>query len=144
MTTVPERPLPDVTVDWLDAVLTSASVDTIGVTNWWPRATNALATAAATADTYGHAVALACGKLQIDVLSTASARTLAALEVEIGPRLAEWRTVAEREAEYIVALTRLRRQSKSAMRKEAAKAPQPAGRSVAPAVPAATAEEAMF
>jgi len=123
--------LPDLAVRWLDALLSSASVDTIGVTNWWPRATAALVTAAATADTYGHAVSVACRKLQIDVLSKESAKTLADLQPSIGTVFTEWRQIAERDAEYLVALTRLHRDARKPSRK------------TSPVKPV-TAEEAMF
>jgi len=135
-TDAPPRPLIDLTVEWLDALLSSASTDTIGVTNWWPRATSALITAAATADSYAHAVSVACRKLQIDVLSPGSAKTLAGLEPQISPRLTEWQTLAEQDAEYLVALTRLRRKAAAAARKST--------KSPTPAVATATPEEAMF
>lgn len=101
-------------VTWLTALLDSANVEIIGVSHWWPRATTALATAAETSESYGHAVDLAAGKLQINVLTAASARALAALEPVIGPRLAEWRTIARTEAVYIVALCRIARKARAA------------------------------
>lgn len=125
---MPEPDLTDLTVRWLDAILSSASVDTIGVTNWWPRATAALTTAAATADTYGHAVTVACHKLQIDVLAKDSAKTLADLEPQITPHLGEWRQTCERDAVYLVALTRIHRDKR---------------KKTSPAKPASR-EEAMF
>jgi len=136
MPDTPPPDLPALAVAWLDALLGSASVDTIGVTNWWPRATSALVTAAATADSYGHAVSTACRKLQIDVLSAHSAKALADLEPQIGPHLAQWQALAERDAEYLVALTRVHRQAKSAARKTKS--------TVVPDAPAATAAEATF
>lgn len=121
-------------VDWLDAILASADVDLIGVGNWWPRATSALATACATAAGYGEAVTLAAGKLQIHVISRDSAQRLAALERRIAPVFERWRDETERDAVYIVALTRLKRQSRPGRSRAAHPAP-PA------AVPAQTTDD---
>lgn len=124
-TLLPDAP-PDLTglaVDWLDAILASADVETIGVTHWWSRATSALAAACASADTFGHAVTIAAGKLQVDVLSQASARELQRLGALIDPLWETWRIETERDAVYVVALTRLKRQARSAARTPARPAP---------------------
>jgi len=105
--------LAELTVRWLDALLASASIERIGSANWWPRATSALATAAATAESYPHAVSEACRKLEIDVLSLSSAELLAELEPQLVPRMREWSTCIERDAPYLVAMTRLRRSDRS-------------------------------
>lgn len=119
MTAPPPGDLTDATVQWLGALLDSASPDTIGAANWWPRATAALTTAAETCDTYGHAVDLAAGKLQIEVLNDTSAKALKALEPVIGPHLDEWSADIGREAVYLVALCRLARSERTAARKAA-------------------------
>lgn len=111
--------LTDATVAWLCALLDSADPGVIGAANWWPRATAALVTAAETAQSYGHAVDLAAGKLQVLTLSAASAKTLAALDRVIGPRLEQWRALGQREAVYVVALARVARQQRTAARKAA-------------------------
>lgn len=103
------------TTQWVSALLDSAIVADIGVANWWARAKSALETAAASADTYPQAVAAACRKLQIDTLTARSAQTLTgpgSLEDAIAPRLDEWRTLAQRDAVYIVALTQIERTEK--------------------------------
>lgn len=116
--TEPDIDLPELAVRFLDALLDSASVDLIGVANWWLRATSALRVAAS-AQSYGHAVSAAAGKLQIDVLSAGSSKALAGLEASIAPEFGQWCAVADREAEYVVALARLARSSRSAARKAA-------------------------
>lgn len=99
------------TVEWLSAVLDSAHVDTIGVSNWWDRATAALQTAA-TASSYGEAVSTAARKLQIDVYRDTSAATLARLETVIGADLPAWSEIVHAEAPYLVALVRIHRQAR--------------------------------
>lgn len=96
-------------VDFLDALLSSADVTTIGVNNWWDRATAALSTALAAASGYGEAVTIAAGKLQIGVISPLSAGRLRDLQALIGPVFETWRSETERDLVYIVALTRLKR-----------------------------------
>ncbi len=130
----PMRELGEVTVEWLDALLSSASVEVIGRDHWWGRAEAALVTAAA-ADTYSHAVSVACRKLQIETLSLDSSRVLRELAGQVSPRLQEWRRLAERDAPYLIALTRLRRDARRTAR--------PAGAAAAPK-PSVTPAEAMF
>lgn len=102
--------LQDATVTWLSALLDSASVDTIGVKNWWDRATAALATAA-TADTYGEATATAARKLQIDTLTARTAATVTQLETTITADYPAWQHLAATETPYLIALTRITRQN---------------------------------
>ena len=64
-------------------------------------------------------MSVAARKLQIDVLSADSAKTLKALEGKLGPHLADWREIAQRDAEYLIAMTRIHRQAGSAARKAA-------------------------
>lgn len=98
--------LVDATVAWLDGLLDCASVDTIGVSNWWTRATSALQ-AAATADTIGAAVTTAARKLQIDTLVVPQP-VLAAGQV-IAAHHAAWQALVETEGVYLVALVRVTR-----------------------------------
>lgn len=109
MTTTPNN-LQDATVTWLSALLDSASVDTIGVTNWWDRATSALATAA-TATTYGEATTTAARKLQIDTLTARTAETITQLEPLITADYPAWQHLAASETPYLIALTRITRQA---------------------------------
>ena len=108
--TTPHTDLRDATVAWLSAILDSASVDTIGVTNWWDRATAALTTAS-TADTYGEATAIAARKLQIDTLTTRTAETITQLEPVITADYPAWQHLAASETPYLIALTRITRQA---------------------------------
>ncbi|KZS63115.1 hypothetical protein [Mycobacterium ostraviense] len=104
--------LMDATVRWLSALLDSATVQEIGVSNWWSRAKTALETAAASADTYSQAVSVAARKLQIDTLRQASSAQLlgpGSTEDVISPRLDEWRLLAQRDAVYIVGLVQIQR-----------------------------------
>lgn len=104
------------TVKWLNAILDSASTDTIGVSNWWPRATAALETAA-TASTYGEAVTIACRKLQIESLLVKSSEPLASLESSIGANLDDWQQLVSAEAPYLIALTRITRKTRKETQK---------------------------
>lgn len=111
------RNLTGLAVDFLDALLSSADVNVIGVTNWWDRATAALSTALAAASGYGEAVTIAAGKLQIGVISPQSAARLRDLQREIEPVYETWRAETERDLVYVVALTRLKRAERTKTRK---------------------------
>lgn len=116
----PDQPdMMDLTVDWLDAVLSSASTDVVGVANWWDRARTAVETAAAGAEHYPHACAIAARKLQIDTYSSESSEKLTALAEAITPRFEEWRQLCTRDAIYAVALLRVRRSTRNTTRKAA-------------------------
>src|ERR1700749_1891934 len=115
MTTTPtHEALSEATVALLSALLDSASSDVIGAANWWPRAEAALSTSAAGASTVGEAVTIAARNLQID---TTAARTDAALaqacEV-IAAGFSDWQSLMDREAVYLIALTRIHRQARKA------------------------------
>lgn len=110
-----EDELIDASVEWLSALLDSARVANIGVANWWPRARSALETAAASADTYSHAVSVACRKLQVDNIPTTVATKLfgpGSVEDLISQRFDEWRLLAQRDAISITALTQIARAEK--------------------------------
>lgn len=118
-TVSPDRLAPDVTdddlavvaEDFLDALLSAASVDVIGVANWWPRATSALTAAAARATCVREMVTVAAGKLQVDTLPEPPARAVARVEAMLADPVVfdRWRRIAERDAVYVAAMVRLRR-----------------------------------
>lgn len=103
--------LADAAVDLLDAILGSADPQVIGPSNWWPRATSALQTAAARATCVRDFTTTAAAKLQVEALTEATAhRVKASLDLLSDPGVfARWRLIAERDAVYIAAMTRLKR-----------------------------------
>lgn len=106
--------LNNLAVRFLGAVLASASPASIGREHWWPRASAALEAAVSGAAGFGHAVTIASRKLQIQVLTAASAEQLAALEPQIAPVFAEWRENTANSLHYIVALTKIARREQAA------------------------------
>ncbi len=109
----------DATVKWTSALLDSASSDEIGPANWWPRATSALVTASG-ASTIGEAVTTAARKLQVDVAAPhADAELLAASDI-IAQDYPAWAQLVDREAVYLIALTRVYRNARKAARKATA------------------------
>lgn len=124
MTTSPPTPsdlrLADLAVQALDAALSSASVDTIGVAHWWERATAALVCAAAAGSTWPRVCSTLAHKLQIDVYSDRDARALAATGAELTDPavLGRWCYLAQRDAPYIVAMTRILRADRTSARKK--------------------------
>ena len=110
--------LTQVSIDLTNALLDSADVKTIGVSNWWGRAQTALETAAAGAENAGHAVTIAARKLQIDTLSKASAETIARVSPIIDEHWQEWAQNVARESVYIVALARVAREERKKKRQQ--------------------------
>lgn len=112
--------LADLAVRALDAALSSASIDTIGVSSWWDRATSALVSAGAAGSSWTRVCSTLARKLQIEVYGERDARALA----EIGRRLdgaealGRWCYLAQRDAPYLVAMTRIVRADRTASRKD--------------------------
>lgn len=117
----PERDIEliQLAVTTLDAALSSASTDVIGATQWWDRATAALRTAAAAGYTWPRVVSTLARKLQIDTYSEHSARALDQVGRQLTDPsvLARWCYLAERDAHYVVAMTRLQRAERHGNRK---------------------------
>ena len=130
VTEIDDGALADLAVDLLDAILSAADVDTIGVSNWWDRATNALLTGAATGTCVREVVTRMAGKLQI---TSAFPERVTATIVRVGDALADpevfgrWRRIAERDAVYIAALVRLRRSERREKKQKPAAKPAPVG-----------------
>lgn len=127
MSTAPATPPPDPTelidlaVRFQDALLSSADVEVIGRTAWWDRARTAIETAAASATRFSEAVATAAKKLQItgalDARTSAEIAALAAV-LDDPATFAAWRELAQADAVYVTALTRVQRTTRTATRKE--------------------------
>lgn len=110
----------DLAVGFLDAILSCADVEIIGKTRWWDRARTALETGAATGTTYSEIVAKTCAKLQITwALGEQSSQTITRIgEALADPaRLAAWRELCQRDAVYLVALTRVKRAERKSTKK---------------------------
>lgn len=120
MTNPPSSDPVDEAVRLLDALLDSADVQTVGVSDWWDRARTALETAAAGAEDFAHLVSIGCRKLQIDSLNERASRTIADLGTALADRrrFEEFRGVAHRDAVYLTALTRVHRQNAHHARQE--------------------------
>lgn len=117
--------LADLAVQALDAVLSSASVDVIGVSHWWDRATAALTTAAAAGVSWPRVCSTMARKLQIDAYAERDARTLTGIGAQLADPgvLARWCYLAERDTPYIVAMARIRRADRTAARKPVKSSP---------------------
>lgn len=121
-TTAPPDPqtLIGLAVRFLDAMLSSADVDTIGRTAWWDRARSALETGAATGTAFSEVVSACARRLQITgALPARASEEITRLSRELADPavFAAWRELAQSDAVYITALTRVQR----AARKETAK-----------------------
>lgn len=111
--------LADLAVQTLDAALSSASVDTIGVASWWERATSALIAAAGAGSSWPRVCSTMARKLQIECFAERDARTLAALGERLADpgTLARWCYLAGRDAPYLVAMCRIVRSDRTEARK---------------------------
>lgn len=112
----------DAAVQFLDALLTSASTDVVSPKDWWPRATAAIEAAAGSAEDFGAFTAKAAKKMQVESYSGTSSATIANLTVTLGEPTAfeEFRALCQRDAIYIAALVRAQRDA-NRKKKETAK-----------------------
>lgn len=110
--------------DFLDALLSAADVDAVGMTRWWERAKTALETAAAASDCWRQCAAKAAKKLQVEAPDERLSKTVAALAKHLDdPNIYQrWAQLAERDALSITALVRERR---TARRPKKATEPKP-------------------
>src|SRR5690606_851569 len=96
-------------------MLDSPDVDLIGTSNWWDRAQTALETGAATGTRFSEVVSATARTLQITwALSKETSAESGRLTEELAdPQVfAEWRELCQRDAVYVTALTRIRRQAR--------------------------------
>lgn len=102
--------------DFLDALLSAADVDTIGMSRWWDRAKAALETAAGSSDNWGQCVARAARKLQIEAPDERLSQAVTGLTAVLANQAVyrRWARLAERDALYIAALVRERRSQRRA------------------------------
>lgn len=106
-------------VAFLDAVLSSASTDTISPKEWWPRAAAALEASASAADDFGQMAAKAAKKMQIDSYKESSSIVIAQLAGELtGDAWEDFRSLCQRDAIYITALARADRVAARAAKSE--------------------------
>lgn len=119
-TAIPQGQLVDLAVAFLDTMLDSADVDTIGRTAWWDRARTALETGTATGTVFSEVVSAAARKLQIDgAFSQRTSIAINRLTQQLSdPRVfGDWRELCQRDAVYITALTRVLRGTRSKEKK---------------------------
>jgi len=111
--------LSDLATDFLDALLASASTDVISPKTWWERAKSALETGAVASESFGQMAARCAKKLQIDAFSSKSSVTLAAINDQLRDPAAfeAFRSLCQRDAVYITALTRVIRTARNELRK---------------------------
>lgn len=114
--TITDDTLAGVAETYLNALLDSADVDTIGVSNWWPRATTALQAAAASSSNLREMTSTATRKLQVETLSKTSAEKVktVATTVEDPDVFRRFARIVERDALFIAAMVRLTRTEKRA------------------------------
>jgi len=124
--TVPDQAtLIDWGVEFLSAILDSADVEKIGPKQWWDRARTALETGTATA-AFSEAVSKTAAKLEIDgALSARSSATINRLAEHLSDPavFGAWAELCTRDAVYITALTRMRRDEAKASAKAAKRTP---------------------
>ena len=115
---IPDDALADLAVDFLDAMLSSADVSVIGVTHWWDRAKSALETGCAVGDGIRAVTARVAKKLQIETLSRDTSEQIAVIAGALTDRalFERWRYLAARDAVYVTAMVRLRRDERRAAR----------------------------
>lgn len=117
--TLSEQDLTVLAEDFLDALLSAADLKVIGKNNWWDRAKSALETAAASSATWPACVARACKKLQISTPDTRLSAEVDKLAKILGDERVylRWARLAARDAVYVTAMVRARRDQRHADRK---------------------------
>lgn len=111
MTTPTDRDLTDLAVEFLLAMMSSASTDVIRPLDWWERARAALETSAAVAESWPQMVAKFGQKIQVTATRAKTSSRLSS----IGQQLADeavferFRYLAQRDALYVAAMAQARR-----------------------------------
>lgn len=116
-TVSPPKDLISLATRFQSALLDSANVDIIGRAHWWDRAKTALETAASSGTAFSEVVSTAARKLQItEAFSARTAEEIAKLTTELAdPEVfAEWRELAQSDAVYVTAITRVQRTARKA------------------------------
>jgi hypothetical protein len=115
---VTDDQLIDYAVDFLDAMLRSADVAVIGVNRWWDRAKTALETGCYAGSNVREVTTRVARKLQIDTLQIETAEQIDRLAQALrDPDLfARWRRLAARDAVFVAAMVRLRRDDRKTAR----------------------------
>lgn len=104
-------------VTFIDTMMSCASSDTLGVTNFWPRAQTALVTGAAAERRWPAIVSRTARKLEVPDggIYEREAAALAALGQRLNDEaLARWCEIVASDAPYIVAMCRIARQARKA------------------------------
>lgn len=129
---------------FVDLMMSCASSDRLGVTNFWPRAQSALVTGASTERRWSGIISRTAAKLEIEDggIYEREAAELAMLGERLADpdTLARWCELVTSDAVYIVAMCRIRRTA----RKAAAPTKKPTKRQATPAQATLDAEEAPF
>lgn len=108
----------DHATDFLDAMLRSADVSVIGVSRWWDRAKTALETGCFAGSNLREVTTRVAKKLQIETLQLETAETVERLAVALRDPdvFARWRRLAARDAVFVAAMVRLRRDDRKTAR----------------------------
>lgn len=108
----------DHAVAFLDAMLRSADVSVIGVTRWWDRAKSALETGCFAGSNVREVTTRVAKKLQIETLQLETAETVDRLAGTLRDPdvFARWRRLAARDAVFVAAMVRIRREDRKAER----------------------------
>lgn len=108
----------------IGALMRSVPDGAISPRDWWPRATSALITAAASADRFPTLVSTACRKLGIEVLDAQASAAITKLYGEI-PDFEAFRRFCERDATWAVAVHRASKPVKAKPATKPAPTPTP-------------------
>jgi hypothetical protein len=111
-TPAPDPDLMQLAVRFLDTMMSSADVETIGRTAWWGRARTALETGAATGTRFSEVVSTTARKLEITgalSASTSAEIVRLALDLDDPAVFAAWRELAQSDAIYVLAFVRMAR-----------------------------------
>lgn len=95
-------------IDFVLAMMRSASTRTIDPRHWWERAKSALETGAACAETFGQMVSKMGAKLEIESPLGTTASSISSLAERLAdpPDFEAFRSICERDALFIVAMAR--------------------------------------
>lgn len=119
MTTQPtKQQLDDATISLIYALRDSLTDNSPSRLDFWMgRATTAIDTAAAGADSASHMVTIACRKLQIDVLTTEASKRVVTAAKTIDADYPTWQRHIQQNLVYIVALAKIDNTAKKQARK---------------------------
>lgn len=107
----------DIAVDFVLAMMSSASTDNIRPLDWWTRARSALETSASVAESWPQMVSKFGSKIQVDACRGKTSHALVTLKARLGDGFGTFRALCQRDALYIVAMAQAKRDEQKEVRK---------------------------